>query len=159
MEDIMATDSTGPSIEVLRTRVLLADTGEVAAVARKLGLDESVISRRLRSLREQYQLVQGREPSAKGMALLPAVRDLLRCYDQLVQGLKDQTSRLHLLYVGTGSYGARHYLPDLEGVSATATARPDWDDGRPGSGVRKGGGQKGGLPGWNLVAGFARIQR
>ena len=74
----MTRDARGPSIELLHTLLLFAEKGEVDAVARALGLDQAVISRRLRDLRTRYSLIQKRgrslELTAKGRASLPAIR-------------------------------------------------------------------------------------
>ena len=47
----MTRDARSPSLELLYTLLLFVEHGEVTTVAKVLGLDEAVISRRLKELR------------------------------------------------------------------------------------------------------------
>ena len=74
--------SEHPSIEELRTLVLLAETGSVSEAAERLGVKQPVASVRLKAFRQGEPLVRTRgnqvEITVQGQAVLPAIRELLR---------------------------------------------------------------------------------
>jgi len=111
----MTRDARSPSLESLHTLFLFAEHGEVTAVAKALGLDEAVISRRLKVLREEYALLTKQRRSLtltdKGRAALPAIRSLLQQQAHLVDWLLERKEEPQVLSIATGSFGARFYLP------------------------------------------------
>ena len=98
------------------------------AVARVLGLDQAVVSRRLKGLRTGYALLQNRgrnlELTEKGRLALPAIRTLVRQHDHLAGWLADRQSQPRMLSIATGSLGSRLYLP--RALALFAERHPDW---------------------------------
>ncbi|MFO0952827.1 MAG: LysR family transcriptional regulator [Isosphaeraceae bacterium] len=123
----MTRDAKRPSLEAMQTLVLFAEHGELAPVAKALGLDQAVISRRLRDLREEFGLVakQGRgiALTPTGKAAVPAFRALLRQHAQLSDWLAGRQDRPATIVVGTGGFGARFYLPAA--IARFRTAHPE----------------------------------
>jgi DNA-binding transcriptional LysR family regulator len=110
----MAVDSTGPALEALRALLAFAEQGEGKAVARILGVDASAVSRRLRQFQKAGLLAKagpGLAMTERGRQALPAVRELLRRYDQLSRWLAEHESAPQVLTVATGGSGAAYYLP------------------------------------------------
>jgi DNA-binding transcriptional LysR family regulator len=108
--------------------LLFAEHGEVTAVAKVLGLDEAVIRRRLKELREKYALLtrHGRTLSLtdKGRSALPAIGSLLRQHAHLTDWLADRQERPRILSIATGSFGARFYVP--RALGRFQSEHPDW---------------------------------
>jgi DNA-binding transcriptional LysR family regulator len=111
----MTTDATGPTIEALRALFLFAEEGESKTVGNLLGVHASGISRRLRPFRKAGLLKKmgsGLALTERGRQTLPALRCLLRQYDQLARWLKEQAREPpQALVVATGAPGAAYYLP------------------------------------------------
>jgi DNA-binding transcriptional LysR family regulator len=112
----MRVDASGPSIEDLRTFLLLAEIGGVADVACRLGIDFSVVSRRLRPFRMRFGLLrkQGGSlvPTDRGRELLPIVRAVVHEYDRLVGTLNPRTADKLVLTIAVGRFGAIHLVPE-----------------------------------------------
>lgn len=111
----MTTDATGPTIEALRALLLFAEKGESKTVGSLLGVHASGISRRLRLFQEAGLLKKigpGLALTVRGRQALPALRGLLRQYDQLSRWLKEPArEQPQALVVATGAAGAAYYLP------------------------------------------------
>jgi DNA-binding transcriptional LysR family regulator len=110
----MAVDATGPAVEALRAFLAFAEQGEGKAVAERLGINASGISRRLRQFQMAGLLAKvgpGLALTERGRQAVPAVRDLLRQYDQLTRWLASREAAPQALTVATGSSGAAYYLP------------------------------------------------
>jgi len=124
----MATDSTGPNIELLRTFAVFAADGEVGRTATALGVSTSVVSRRLHELADApYGLLAKRGNAVvlteKGAAALPGVTRLLRGYDQLVGRLTNREAVAEVVRVAAGT--GLQYTPFPKALAAFRTARPD----------------------------------
>lgn len=108
---------TGPTVEGLRTFALLADLLGEAEVARRLGVETSSVSRRLRPFRERYRLLEKRGGSLvltdRGRALLPAVQALLQEYDNVAGLLRGRPSPGQRLTLAVGSFGAVWVAPEV----------------------------------------------
>lgn len=96
----------------------------MGAAARKLGQSQPVISRKLQVfqtsaacgailLRRQGQRLQLTEA---GQAAVPAARDLVRRYDQLLEFLRGRQSEPTCLRLAAGSFTAQQYVPQLISV-------------------------------------------
>ncbi len=124
----MSKDAREPALEILNTLVHFAEHGEVAEVAKAIGLDPAVVSRRLSSLRVKYGLLRrnGRnlELTEKGRAALPAIRAVLGQHGQLSEWLKDRQEHPQVLSIATGGFGARFYLP--RALASFQEQHPDW---------------------------------
>lgn len=114
-----ATARTMPSIDALRQLISLAEQGSVSAAARRLGLTQPTLSRRLQPFRlrdsnaEAILVRKGRglELTPKGRRFLPAVRELVRQYEQLRGFIEGGRSAPQIVRVGVGSFAAQFYLP------------------------------------------------
>jgi DNA-binding transcriptional LysR family regulator len=122
----MRVDSAGPSIEDLRTFLLLNESEGVADVADKLGIDVSVVSRRLRTFRELYGLLQKQGGSLvltdRGRELLPTVRAIVQGYDALIGKLRRRPEKSNSLTVAVGNFGAAYLMPEV--VARFSVAEP-----------------------------------
>ena len=117
--EIIALDDAPPLD--LRQQALLAfvEAGGVAAAAEALALPQPTISRRLQIFQrrdaagETILVRQGRNLrlSEKGHAALPAIRELVSQYEQFSQFLKGARAAVQVIRIGTGQFGAQHYLP------------------------------------------------
>jgi DNA-binding transcriptional LysR family regulator len=123
----MTVDATGPAVEALRVLLAFSEQGEGKAVARSLGIDASGVSRRLRQFQKSGLLAKagpGLTLTERGRQALPAVRELLRQYDQLARWLVERESAPRELSIATGSSGAAYYLPPV--LALLKKRRPDW---------------------------------
>jgi DNA-binding transcriptional LysR family regulator len=124
----MTRDAREPSLELLQTLLLFEERGEVSAVAQALGLDQAVVSRRMKQLREKYGLIQGDRRglalTSKARSALPAIRSLLRQHGHLAEWLKGKHEQPQVISIATGSFGARVYLP--RAIAAFQREYPDW---------------------------------
>ena len=121
--------SEHPSIEELRTLLLLAETGSVSEAAERLGVKQPVASVRLKAFRHGEPLVRTRgnqvEITDKGQAVLPAIRELLRRYDHVKQFLAGKRETPNVLRVATGSSASQYYLP--RALALLRQRLPDWE--------------------------------
>ena len=117
LEAAMPTDATGPTIEALRALLLFAEKGESKTVGSLLGVHASGISRRLRLFQKaglMKKVGSGLALTVRGREALPALRGLLRQYDQLSRWLKEPArEQPQALVVATGAAGAAYYLPPV----------------------------------------------
>ncbi len=112
----MRVDANGPAIEDLRTFLLLSESVGVAEVARRLGVDVSVVSRRLRPFRERHGLLRKQGGSLvltdRGRDLLPTIRAVLGGYDGLV-GQLHRVPGGATLTIAAGGFGAAVLIPEV----------------------------------------------
>ncbi len=107
-----------PSVDALQALLAFVETGGVAASAEALDLPQPTMSRRLQVFQrrdaagEAILVRRGRnlKLTDKGHAALPAIRELVRQYDQLQRFLRGAPAAVQVLRVGLGSFGAQHYL-------------------------------------------------
>jgi DNA-binding transcriptional LysR family regulator len=121
--------SERPSIEQLRAILMVDETGSLTAAAKELGVDQSVVSNRLRVFRGRQPLVRTRrnrvEFTDKGRCALPAIRDLIRRYDRLKQFLADTHASPLVLRVASGTLASQCFLP--RAIARFRRELPDWD--------------------------------
>jgi DNA-binding transcriptional LysR family regulator len=124
----MTPPTDGPSLEELITFLVFAEQEEASAVARELHLDPAVVSRRLKKLRTRYGLLEmrgkGQAVSERGREALPAVRALLRQYDQLSAWLKRQRPAPRAVALAVGNLGAQLYV--ARAVAHLAEQQAGW---------------------------------
>jgi DNA-binding transcriptional LysR family regulator len=111
----MATGTWKPTLESLHTFLLLVEKREASAVAAALGVNESVVSRRLKELRERAGLLakegKGHRLTARGRQAVPAIRSLLQQYAHLTAWLAEHQARPRRFRVACGTLSAQGYLP------------------------------------------------
>lgn len=115
----MRVDSTGPSVEDLRTFLYFVELSEVTATSKRLGVHTSVVSRRLKPFCNYYGLLCKKGGNLvlteQGRNLRSSIQAVVEQYDQLT-GLLNKKSQTNPLVIGVGTYGAAFFLP-----SAVAT--------------------------------------
>jgi DNA-binding transcriptional LysR family regulator len=125
----MRVDASGPPIEDLRTFLLLVDLGGVADVAHRLGVDVSVVSRRLRPFRERYGLLRKQGGSLvlteRGRDVVPSIRALLHAYDDLAGLLSSRKSESPVLTIAVGGFGSVKLVPEV--VARFTDRHPTWE--------------------------------
>lgn len=124
----MPTDSTGPDLDLLRTFAVFAEQGEVKLTARALGVDESVVSRRLKDLQAGPHALLAKRGNAlvltdKGRHLLPAVNRLIREHEHLVGRLRDHDPFARSVRVAAG--GGLAFTPLPGAVRVFLSRHPD----------------------------------
>jgi len=114
-----SSETPAPSIRELRTLVAFVESDGVTAAARNADVDPSTLSRQLAVFksagpagtslltRSRNQLVL----TDKGEAALPAVRDVVNQYEQLLRFLRDEAGTPQVVRLGLGEFAHRHYLP------------------------------------------------
>lgn len=124
-----------PTLDAIRALVAFADEGcSVSAAARALHSQQPVVSTKLKSFQSPESMTgaillerasDGRSLrlSDAGQAALPAMRGLLRSYDQLLEHLREGTESAVLIKLAVGAFGAEHFVP-----SALALMRKSEDD-------------------------------
>ena len=109
----------GPPISAFRDLLLLVDQGGVAAAAKELGISQPAMSRRLKVFHEPgakgtpllETLGKRLKLTPAGDAVLPAVRELVRQYDRLLDHLDDRHKAPQVVCIGLGILSAQAYLP------------------------------------------------
>ncbi|MCA9086322.1 MAG: LysR family transcriptional regulator [Planctomycetaceae bacterium] len=110
-----------PTIEQLRALAAFAETGGVRAAARLLRTSQSVVTRKLNAFRKSARnnaillTDNGRSPELTdaGRAILPAIRDLVRQYDQLMDCLNGRADAAQRVRIAAGHFSSQFYLPDV----------------------------------------------
>lgn len=124
-----------PSLEALRTLLIFSEAKGVSRTATRLGVTQPVVSRKLEIfehegtcgavlLRRKQTFRRGqnqaRERRSKeleltdaGKAVLPAIRELVRQYDQMLKHLGQKESAAEVVRLGSGSFAAQNYVPRL----------------------------------------------
>ena len=127
----MRVDASGPAIEDLRTFLLLAEGEGVADVARKLGVDGSVVSRRLRPFLRRLGLLGKRGGSLvltdRGRELVPMMQSVLKAYDAPADQLRHREAGSPSVPIAVGGFGAASLVPEVVARFAAEV---------PGTGVR-----------------------
>jgi DNA-binding transcriptional LysR family regulator len=103
-----------PSIEDLRALLAVAEFGTETGAGKKLGISQPVVHKRLAAFRGAVPLVETREGEIRltpaGRAALPAVRALLRQYEQLKAFAAARRPRARGLSLAIGASSCQHYL-------------------------------------------------
>ncbi|MBX7169261.1 MAG: LysR family transcriptional regulator [Pirellulales bacterium] len=128
-----------PTIEAFRALVALDQEKTVTAAARRLGYDQSAITRRLRTFQQGDAFLRRRgkhlELTPRGRASLPAIRQLVEQFDLVLRQCWRQSPLAQRLTIGTGSFFAERFL-----AGALSRMQPR-------------------LPGWQLQVRIIRGQR
>lgn len=107
-----------PTLDELRKLIAFFEAGGVSSAAERLGMEQSTLSRQLAVFKEpgagdrpilvragnQLRLTQ------KGESILPAVRDLVRQYEQLLTFLDGAAEEPQIVRLGVGHFAMQHYL-------------------------------------------------
>lgn len=121
--------SEHPSIEELRALLAVAETGTETAAAKRLGVTQPVVHRRLRPFRETPALVYTEANEVvltdTGREAVPAIRRLVRQYDHLRRYLRGRRERPNLLRLGVGSSVTQYYL--ARALATLRQRRPEWE--------------------------------
>ena len=110
-----------PTIEALRAFAEFADAGGVRAAARKMSSSQPGVTRKLNAFKKGgncdaillTENGQRLELTDAGVAVLPAVRELVRQYDQLINYMNGEAEAIHRVRMATGHFGAEYYLPRM----------------------------------------------
>src|SRR5436853_274087 len=96
-----------PTIEALRALATLAESGGVSETARRLGVSQPVISKKLQVFKDARACgavllrSEGRvELTEAARAVLPAIRELLGRYDRIVRYLHGEEAAPQVLRIG-----------------------------------------------------------
>ena len=107
-----------PSIEALRALATMAEVGSVTETARRLGVSQPVISKKLQAFKTMQAcgaiLLRPEGPSElteAGRAVLPAIRELVGRYDRVIRCLQGDEASPQVVRIAAGSFAAEHYLP------------------------------------------------
>lgn len=109
-----------PTIEALRALVVLGEIESISETARKLGVTQPVVTKKLEVFKDAEACgsvllrSSGRvtlTESAK--SVLPAVQELVRRYDRIISFLRGEETAPQLIRIGAGSFAAEHYLPKV----------------------------------------------
>lgn len=127
-----------PTIDSIRALVAFADEGNsVSAAARVLESHQPVVSLKLKAfqgadaaagaiLLERDANGRGLRLTDAGLAVLPAMRELVRHYDQLVVHLREGSESPVLLKLAVGAFSAERFVPP----ALAALRRASGDDAR-----------------------------
>ena len=89
----------------------------VSAAARQLDAKQPVVSRKLKVFQESHEwgtlLTEDKELTDAGRAVLPALRELIRRHDQLIEYLKGTSQAPEQIQLGLGHFASRFYLPKV----------------------------------------------
>ncbi len=111
-----------PTIEALRALLAFADLGGVKKAADRLHRSQPVVTKKLSVfkkqdacgavlLRTKPNTVRELELTEAGFAVLPAIRQLLRQYDQVFDYLAGTSDAPNVVRIATGSSAAQQFLP------------------------------------------------
>lgn len=110
-----------PSIEAIRALAMLAETGSVSETARRLGLAQPVISKKLHIFKDAEVCgaillrTSGAtvELTEAAQSALPAIQELIARYDRLMRFWHGEETESRVLRIGVGSFAAEYYLPGV----------------------------------------------
>jgi DNA-binding transcriptional LysR family regulator len=111
-----------PTLEEMWALLAVLDAGSVTRGAEQLGMEQPTLSRRLAVFKrpggDGHPVLQHRGPKGgqleltdKGRQVLPAIRALVRQYDQVLQFLDGAAPQAEVVRLGAGQFALRHYLP------------------------------------------------
>lgn len=106
--------SESPAIEDLRLLLAIAETGNVTQAAKLFGVSQPSITKRLKVFQGKNALLTSDGTVAltdSGRRVLPAVRELVRHYDQLKSFMKQQVAAPEAICIATGSSASQFFLP------------------------------------------------
>jgi DNA-binding transcriptional LysR family regulator len=119
------------SLKMLHAFLTWAESSSEAEAARKLGITQPALHRKL----EKFQAQIGSGPrlmhrdraswklTAEGRVILPVIRDLVRRYEQLESHLGDRNELPRVLRIVTGQFAAQYILPNA--IAALRKNLPD----------------------------------
>ena len=107
------------SLKMLQAFLTWAEAGTEQEAAAKLGITQPAVHRKLEKFQTQMgagpRLLQhgrrGWELTDNGRAVLPAIRDLVRRFEQLEQHLSNRDIAPRSIRIGTGGFAAQYILP------------------------------------------------
>ena len=107
-----------PSIEALRALAILAETGSVSETARRLGVAQPVISKKLHIFKDAKVcgaiLLRSNgaaiELTEAAQSALPAIQELVARYDRIMRFWHGEETESRVLRIGVGSFAAEYYL-------------------------------------------------
>jgi DNA-binding transcriptional LysR family regulator len=105
----------------MRALVTLKETGGITQCAKRLGVTQPVISRKLQVFLDPdacgtvlLKRVDGRLAfTESGEAVLPAMREVVRGYDRVLHFMAGRVAAPQSLKIGTGGFAAEFYLPEV----------------------------------------------
>ena len=108
-----------PSLEALRALLAIHEEGSVTRAARKIGLTQPVVTRKLAvfdSAKACGAILLHRRAntltlSEAGKDVMPMIRALVNQYDQLLHYLSGKSAEPSVVRLGVGSFVAQHYVP------------------------------------------------
>jgi DNA-binding transcriptional LysR family regulator len=119
-----------PSIEALRALLVLAETESVSETARRLGVSQPVMTKKLQVFKDASAcgavLLRSTGKVAlteSAQAVLPAIRELVSRYDCVIGYLRGKDTAPLVVRIATGGFAAEYFLP-----RAIATLRDLSDD-------------------------------
>lgn len=120
-----------PTFDELRALVAFVDSDGVTAAAETMDVDQSTLSRRLAkfkprtSNRSAILVSHGKQLrlTTQGQIVIPAVRDLVRQYQQLLCFLNRHADEPQIVRLGLGHFAMQHYLPQVLAALAKKGAR------------------------------------
>ena len=109
-----------PSIEALRALLVLAETQSVSETARRLGVSQPVMTKKLQVFKNADAcgavLLRSTGKAAlteSARAVLPAIRELVNRYDRVIGYLRGHDTAPLVVRIATGSFAAEYYLPKV----------------------------------------------
>lgn len=108
-----------PTIDALRALLAVADSGGVSQAARKLGISQPVVSRKVAIFTDANRcgaVLLKREGNRLTLtesahAVLPAIRRLVSEYDGMLSYLGGKSTAPQVIRIGSGIFAAESYLP------------------------------------------------
>lgn len=108
------------SLHIFRELLALHDAKTMTAAARQLGMTLSTLARDLAEFHDgpvgETLLApdgKGWKLTPRGHAALPAIRDLVRQYEQLLAFVTGDGDSPRVVRIGLGSFAAQHYFPQV----------------------------------------------
>lgn len=110
-----------PTIEAFRAFAAFAETGGVRAASRKLETTQPVVTKKLSVFKKEdnagviliRQNGKRLNLTESGQEILPAVQEMIRQYDCLIDYLSGRIEATHRIRIATGFFGAEYFLPRI----------------------------------------------